>query len=195
MKLPTLAILLASLAATHADELGYTIHDILTASSPTPSRSKQWKPGTGIPLEIGGMDWTADGRLAVALRKGDVWLLDNVLGGDPDKITYHRFASGLHEPLGLLRDGDDLLVTQRTELTRLRDTDGDSVADAYLTESSGWNVSGSYHGYAYGPRRDGRGNLWLALNLDMGDHSNNAIGFRGWAGTAAADGTFTPAAA
>ncbi len=175
-----------------AAETGYEITDILTANSPSASRSTDWKPGEGIALEVSGMDFTADGKLAVAIRKGEVWLLDGVLTRPADKVDYKLFASGLHEPLGLLRDGKDLLVTQRTEMTRLRDTNGDGVADEYLTAGRGWNVSGAYHGYAYGPRRDGRGNLWVSLNLDMGDRTNNKTGWRGWAGTIGADGNFQP---
>jgi hypothetical protein len=110
-------------------------------------------------------------------------------------LRTQRFASGLHEPLGLLRDGDSLLVAQRTEVTRLRDTDGDGVADEYLTAGRGWNVSGAYHGYAYGPKRDGAGRLWVALNVDMGERSDNAAAWRGWAGTIGADGEFVPMAA
>ncbi len=173
----------------------YTIEDILTAESPSASRSKEWKPGSGIALEVSGMDWMADGRLAIATRKGDVWSVDGVLDGAPDKIKFSLFASGLHEPLGVLLEGGDLLVTQRTELTRLRDTDGDGVADEYRNAGHGWNVSGAYHGYAYGPRRDGQGRLWISLNLDMGDHSDNKAPWRGWAGTIAKDGNFTPMAA
>lgn len=169
---------------------GYVVQDILTADSPSASRSTSWKPGAGIPLEVGGMDFTADGKLAVAIRKGEVWLLDGVLGPRPDQVRYTPFASGLHEPLGVLREGDSLLVAQRTEVTRLRDTNGDGVADEYLTAGRGWNVSGSYHGYAYGPKRDGRGNLWVALNLDMGERTNNKAAWRGWGGILGADGTF-----
>ncbi len=170
----------------------YEITDILTANSPSASRSTDWKPGEGIALEVSGMDWTADGKLAVAIRKGEVWLLDGVLTRPADKVGYQLFASGLHEPLGLLRDGDSLLVTQRTELTRLRDTNGDGIADEYLTAGRGWNVSGAYHGYAYGPKRDGGGNLWATLNVDMGDHSDNKTGWRGWGGTISPAGEFVP---
>jgi hypothetical protein len=170
----------------------YEITDILTANSPSASRSTEWKPGVGIPLEVSGMDFTADGKLAVAIRKGEVWVLDGVLTRPADKVDYRLFASGLHEPLGLLRDGDSLLVAQRTEVTRLRDADGDGVADAYLTAGRGWNVSGAYHGYTYGPKRDGSGNLWVSLNVDMGDHSNNKTGWRGWAGIIGTDGSFQP---
>lgn len=192
MKFQLLA--LAGLLATSAFAANsdYEILNILTANSPSASRSADWKPGEGIALEVSGMDWTADGKLAVAVRKGEVWLLAGVLSGDPAKVTYKLFASGLHEPLGVLRNGDSLLVAQRTEVTRLRDTDGDGVADEYLTLARGWNVSGAYHAYTYGPKRDGRGNLWVTLNLDMGDHSNNKTGWRGWGGILTAKGDFKP---
>ena len=170
---------------------GYDVQNILTGSSPTSSRSATWKPGDGLTLEVSGMDFMADGKLAVAIRKGEVWLLDGVLGA-PDQVRYSLFASGLHEPLGVLRDGDSLLVTQRTEVTRLRDTNGDGVADEYLTAARGWNVSGAYHGYAYGPKRDGRGHLWVALNLDMGERSNNKAAWRGWSGIIGPEGSFAP---
>ena len=173
----------------------YEIVDILTASTAADTRSKDWKPGEGLPLEVGGMDWTADGKLAVAIRKGEVWILDGVLDTPPQKLSFKRFASGLQEPLGLLREGNALWVTQRTETTRLSDTDGDGVADEYLTAGHGWNVSGSYHGYAYGPRRDGAGNLWVTLNLDMGEHSDNSKPWRGWGGILGKDGRFVPLAA
>ena len=175
------------LAATE----GYVIQSILTGSSPTSSRNANWKPGDGLTLEVSGMDFMPDGKLAVAIRKGEVWLVDGALGA-PDQVRYTLFASGLHEPLGVLRDGDSLLVTQRTEVTRLRDTNGDGVADEYLTAARGWNVSGSYHGYAYGPKRDGHGDLWVALNLDMGERSDNKAAWRGWSGLMGAANSFIP---
>ena len=170
----------------------YQIADILTADAPSASRSKDWKPGAGIPLEVSGMDWMPDGRLAVATRKGEVWMLEGVLAPTPDKVRFKLFASGLHEPLGALSDGDGLLVAQRSEVTRLRDTNGDGVADEYRSAGGGWNVSGAYHGYAYGPKRDGRGDLWVTLNLDMGEHSDNTAPWRGWGGTLGTDGAFRP---
>lgn len=174
---------------------GYEIQTILTASSPSASRSPTWKPGDGIPLEVSGMDFMADGRLAVAIRKGEVWLIEGASGAAAGPAKYTLFASGLHEPLGLLRDGDSLLVAQRTEVTRLRDTDGDGVADEYLAAGRGWNVSGAYHGYTYGPKRDGQGRLWVALNLDLGERSDNDAAWRGWAGIIGPDGGFVPMAA
>ena len=186
------ATLAALLAVASLSAASYDIADILTASTALDTRAKDWKPGEGLALEVSGMDWTADGKLAVAIRKGEVWILDGVLDAKPDKVSYKLFASGLHEPLGLLRDGQDLLVTQRTETTRLRDTTGAGVANEYLTAGYGWNVSGAYHGYAYGPKRDGQGNLWVTLNVDMGDHSDNKAPWRGWGGILGKDGKFIP---
>ena len=194
MKSLTLLTALTAASALAVDA-PYTITDLLTANAPTNSRSTEWKPGQGITLEVSGMDWLPDGRLAVAIRKGEVWIVSNPHADKPADITFKRFASGLHEPLGLRVDGDSLLVMQRAELTRLRDTNNDGEADEYLSDTHGWNVSGAYHGYAYGPKRDGQGNDWMALNLDMGDHSNNDIGWRGWAVIKQADGTFAPMSA
>ena len=70
-------------------------------------------------------------------------------------------------------EDEDSFRCQRTEITRIRDLDGDDIADVYLREASGWNVSGSYHGYTYGPERDGSGKLWITTNIDMGDFSDN----------------------
>lgn len=169
----------------------YRIVELLAASSPSDSRSKEWKPGEGIPMEVSGMAWIGD-TLAVSIRKGEVWMIDNALSEDREKIGYRLFASGLHEPLGLAVDGKDLLVSQRAEITRLQDNEGDGKADAYLTEGDGWNVSGNYHAYTYGPERDGKGNLWVTLNLGIGPLTNNSIGWRGWGGIIGEDGRFVP---
>lgn len=191
MRLVLLFLALGLSTTFSEEESAYEYFDILTASSPSNSRSQDWKPGDGITLEVSGLEWIGPDRLAVAIRKGEVWIVDGVLSDDRDGIQYQLFASGLHEPLGLLKDGDDLLVTQRGETTRLQDRDGDGVADAYLMEASGWNVSGNYHAYAYGPERDGAGDLWVTLNLGMGKLADNSVGWRGWGGLIE-DGAFVP---
>lgn len=147
----------------------YRLVTLTASQSPTASRSKRWKPSPdGLPLEISGMEFLPDSRLAVAIRKGEVWFIDGVYDEPPVNLRYHRFASALHEPLGLLMHRGDLYTAQRTELTRLQDLDGDEVADSYLTVAKGWGVTGNYHEYAFGPELDGQGNLWITLNLGMG---------------------------
>ncbi|MEM9588623.1 MAG: hypothetical protein AAGA03_15180, partial [Planctomycetota bacterium] len=168
---------MASFACGEDEADYYRITDLAVARTAADSRSSNWAP-EGLALEVSGMAFLPDDRLAVAIRKGEVWLLSGVSGQDPKAIRYQRFASALHEPLGLLHDGDSLLTVQRSELTRLRDTDGDDVADQYLTVAKGWGVTGHYHEYAYGPKRDGNGELWLTLNVGLGlkqDHLGRTI--------------------
>lgn len=193
---PPAALVWAVFAIANAQDAKspYEVVEILTASSPNDSRSKDWKPGDGITLEVSGMAWIGPDRLAVAIRKGEVWFLDGVLSDKIEGIKYQLFASGLHEPLGILKDGEDLLVAQRSEITRLRDTDKDGVADEYLTEADGWAVTGNYHAYTYGPERDGEGNHWVSLNLGMGDLTDNTKGWHGWGGIIGKDGRFQPKA-
>ncbi len=132
-----------------------------------------------LKLEVSGIALLPDGRVAVAIRKGEIWLLEQA--DSPEETQYHRFASGLHEPLGLAWHEGDLYTVQRTELTRLRDRDGDGVADQYFSYAKGWGVTGAYHEYAYGPVFDRKGNAWLTLNSTMGTGmrpDDNA--WRGW---------------
>ena len=153
--------------ATEADF--YKLISVSASQAQTDSRSKTWKPAPdGLALEVSGIAVLDDHRVAVAIRKGEVWILDGVYDDPPARVTYHRFASALHEPLGLLFHNKSLYTVQRTELTQLRDIDGDDIADEYLTVAKGWGVTGHYHEYAYGPKLDGDGNLWLTLNIGLG---------------------------
>jgi hypothetical protein len=112
-----------------------------------------------IAPEIGALAVLPDGRLAAAFHHGQVAILDS------QKKTWKVLAEGLHEPLGLLGEKDgSLLVMQRAELTRLRDTDGDGAADRYETAWDGFGITGNYHEYNYGPLRTPDGKLLIAFN-------------------------------
>lgn len=169
----------ATLAEAADESDYYRIVSILTSQARTDSRSKNWKPAPDeLALEVSGMAALDDGRLAVAIRKGEIWILDGVYDDPPRNVTYHQFASALHEPLGLLWKDDAFYSVQRTELTRMRDTDGDNFADEYTTMAKGWGVTGHYHEYAYGPKIDAEGNMWLTLNIGLGlkgDELNRTI--------------------
>jgi glucose/arabinose dehydrogenase len=124
----------------------------------------------GLILEASGLAVLPDGKLAVAIRRGEVWILQHPSAEPPtaEAVGYKLFASGMHELLGLAYHEGDLYVTQRSEVTRLRDIDGDGVADEYRCVSHGWGVSGAYHEYAYGPVFDRDGNMHNTLNCSMG---------------------------
>src|SRR5436190_16374263 len=112
-------------------------------------------------LEAGALEFLPDGKLAVATRRGEVYLVDKPLTDNPEEANYALFASGMHEVLGLAwRDGW-LYCVQRCEVTRIRDEDGDGRADVYQTVSDGWEITGDYHEYAFGSKFDAEGNLWV----------------------------------
>lgn len=115
----------------------------------------------GMVPEISGVAFTPQGSLVVVNRPGEVWL-----AVDPVKGPWRRFAFGLHEPLGVLAlSENEIYVTQRPELTRLRDTDGDGVADRYETVNDDWCVTDNWHEFTFGLRRDGEGNFLIATGL------------------------------
>ena len=53
----------------------------------------------GVVLEVGGLETMPDGRLAVATRRGDVWLIENPASANGGQPHFSRFAQGLHEAL------------------------------------------------------------------------------------------------
>ncbi|QDS96002.1 hypothetical protein FF011L_48060 [Roseimaritima multifibrata] len=171
------ALTLACGQGTEADY--YPLLSVSTSQTATDSRSKLWKPAPdGLPLEVSGIAVLPNQRLAVSIRKGEVWLVDGAYDEPPNNVRYHRFASALHEPLGLLWHQGALYTAQRSELTRMADTNGDDVADEYLTVAKGWGVTGHYHEYAYGPKLDANGNLWVTLNIGLGlrgDQLNHTV--------------------
>jgi glucose/arabinose dehydrogenase len=145
-----------------------------------------------IKLETSGLALLPDGRLAVAIRRGEIWILDHLDDDPATNVTFKLFASGLHEPLGLVYRDGAFYTAQRTELTRLRDKDNDGRADEYITIAKGWGVTGNYHEYTYGPVFDFENNLWLTLNCTIGDATGTNDAWRGWSLKVKPDGTWRP---
>lgn len=150
-----------------------------------------------IILEVGGLATLPDGGLAVCTRRGEVWVVSNPYVTGFERPIFKRFAHGLHEPLGLAYKDGDIYVTQRSELTRLRDTDKDGIADAYDKIYS-WPLSGNYHEYSYGPLFLPNGNMLVTLNLGWSNslgHGVSLAPWRGWMLEITPDGQMTPIAA
>lgn len=163
----------------------------------------------GLSVEVGGIDFLPNGKLVACFHRGEVYLYD------PAKKTWALFAEGLHDPLGVLAvSNSEILVMQRPELTRLRDTDGDGVADDYQTVTDAYGLSGNYHEFAFGPVKDKLGNLFIALNVGsngsgirnelrgefnprspLSSRMYSAVPWRGWVMKLTPDGKLTPYAA
>ena len=113
----------------------------------------------GLTAEVGAIGFMPDGRLIASFTRGEVMLYQ------PRTGKWQLFAEGLHDPLGILVvSNSEVLVMQRPELTRLKDTEGDGVADLYQKVTDDFGLSGNYHEFNYGPVKDKSGNLFIALN-------------------------------
>lgn len=144
-----------------------------------------------VSLEVGGMAFLPNDALAVSTRHGEVWTITNpyMKNGQPPK--YRMFAQGMHEALGLNYIKGDLYLTQRAELTCLRDMDGDGEADEYKTVYS-WPLSGNYHEYSYGPVLDKEGNMVVTLNLGWIGYGESLSKWHGWMLKFDTDGKMKP---
>ncbi len=122
----------------------------------------------GLSTEVGGLTFMPDGRLVATFHRGEVYTYE------PGKKAWKLFADGLHDPLGVVAISDrEIVVMQRPELTRIKDTDGDGVADQFETITDGFGLSGNYHEFAFGPLRAKDGSMFIALNV-----GSNGAGIR-----------------
>ncbi|MBU2945819.1 sulfocyanin-like copper-binding protein [Zobellia uliginosa] len=143
-----------------------------------------------VVLEVGGLALTDDDKLGVSTRRGEVWVIDKPYGKSPN---YTKFASGMHEALGLNYKDNSFYLAQRGELTRLTDRDNDGEADVYKTIYS-WPLSGNYHDYSYGPKFLENGDMLVTLNLSWIGHGASLVKWRGWMLQITPEGKMTPIA-
>jgi glucose/arabinose dehydrogenase len=143
----------------------------------------------GVNLESGALELLPDGKLAVSTRRGEIWLVENPFG-KPADMKWSRFAHGLHEVLGLAHRDGWLYVTQRGDVSRIKDGNGDGVADKFEVVNDDWQISGDYHEYAFGSPFDKDGNLWVVLCLTGSFGSD--VKYRGWCLRITPDGKSIP---
>jgi glucose/arabinose dehydrogenase len=159
----------------------------------------------GLSAEVGGLAFTPDGHLMACFHRGEVYSYD------PETKEWKLFAQGLQDPLGIIAPkNDEVIVMQRSELTRLRDTNGDGVADSYETICDSFGMTGNYHEFAFGPLPAPDGGWFVALNTasngagirqelrgefrDLGREGRmySVVPWRGWVVKISPDGKLTP---
>ena len=159
-----LGSLLLAQAGAMAPDPGWVIEDVAV-------------PEAAV-LEVGGIASIDSDTLAVCTRRGELWIVRDAFGDEP---VFTLALDGLHEPLGLLVVDDWIYTVQRGELSRMRDVDGDDRIDLLETVCDDWEISGNYHEYAFGPRRDANGDFWVTLNKPFGEEPFGNANWRGWA--------------
>lgn len=146
----------------------------------------------GMILEVGGLTTLPNGDLGISTRRGEVYIVENPTSNRP---YFRKFASGLHEILGLAYKDGALYCAQRGELTKLIDKNQDGKADVYETVYA-WPLSGHYHEYSFGPKIAKDGTFFVTGNVAFGDEmwyrGESRVPMRGWAMNISEDGVMKP---
>jgi cytochrome c551/c552 len=145
----------------------------------------------GLVLEVGGLAVLPNGNLGVTTRRGDIFIVEDPLSAKP---YFRKFASGLHEVLGLAYKNGALYCAQRGELTKMVDTDLDGKADLFETVYA-WPISGNYHEYSFGPKLAPDGSFFVSTNLGFPDdwwRPRSFVPWRGWTIRITEDGRMEP---
>jgi hypothetical protein len=145
---------------------------------------------SGEIMEIGSIALMPEKQVAVTTRRGDLWICSGAYGDDLSKVTWKKFAQGLHEPFGMFWKAGWLYLTQRPEFTRLKDSSGAGVADTFETIAADWGINGNYHEYAFGSEPDKNGDVWIVLCL-TGSFTADSD-WRGWCVRITPDGKMIP---
>lgn len=115
----------------------------------------------GSRMRVSAFDFFRDGRAAITTWNGDVWLvsgLDDTLAA----VRWQRFATGLHDPLGLRIVDDVVYVHGRDGITRLHDGNGDGEADFYECFNHDVTVTNGFHEFAFDLQTDADGNFYCS---------------------------------
>lgn len=165
---------------------------------------------SGVPPEVGAIDFAPDGTLFVVLRRGDV--LKASPSNDAKAFDWHLFASGFHNGCGVdAVSATKIRITQMSDMMEVEDTDKDGKADRFARFASGWGLSGNYH-ETNTLTKDGKGGYFISVGTashagptfehTLGEFSPqgrrgrnySSVKWKGWILHADAQGKVTPVA-
>ncbi len=112
-------------------------------------------------LFLAGHDFFSDGRAAVCTIMGEVWTVAGI-DDSLSRLRWKRFATGLHQPLGLKIIDDVVHVLGRDQITALRDLNGDGEADFHQCVTNAYETSPGGHDFNTGLERDAEGAWYFA---------------------------------
>jgi hypothetical protein len=112
-------------------------------------------------LRFSDVDFLSDGRAVVSSLSGDVWLVDGI-GEQAGTLRWHRFATGLNQPLGVRVVDDAIYVTGRDQITRLHDRSGNGEADFYENFNNDVMAATNFHAFTMNLETDSQGRFHFA---------------------------------
>jgi azurin len=110
---------------------------------------------------ISAHDFFSDGTAAIATMTGEVWLVKGI-DDTLNKLRWKRYATGLHQPLGMKIVKDKLYVLGRDQITCLHDLNSDDEADFYECVTNAMTTSPGGHDFIVGLESDAAGNWYFA---------------------------------
>lgn len=114
-------------------------------------------------MRVAALDFFKDGqRAAVSTWSGDVWIVSGI-DANLEHLVWKRFATGLHQPLGLKIVDDKIYVVGHDQITRLNDLDSDGEADFYECFNNDWELTSAFHAFCFDLQTDPQGNFFFAF--------------------------------
>ena len=118
-------------------------------------------------MRIGAFDFFKDGKtVAVCTWDGDVWIVSNI-HEQLDKVSWKRFATGLHEPLGLKIVNEKIYTVGDNQITRFHDFNGDGEADFLENFNNDWENTEGFHAFCFDLHTDPEGNFYFAMGCPV----------------------------
>lgn len=160
---------------------------------------------------VTGHDFFSNGDAAICTMTGEVWLCRGI-DDSLQHLRWKRYATGLHQPLGLKIIGDKIHLLGRDQITRLHDLNGDDEADFYECVSNAQTTSSGGHSFITGLDHDAEGRFYFASGnqglcrvkpgeevevMATGFRNPNGLGLArdGTVTTSVQEGDWTPASA
>ena len=126
----------------------------------------------GAYMRLTGIDFLPGGRIAVSTMSGDVWIASNV-DSELKNIEWHRFATGLFQPLGLKVVDGLIYLNCRDQITCLHDLNNDGEADFYECFNNDMQIGPVYHEFHLDLQTDSQGNFYFMEGSNLS--SNGTI--------------------
>ncbi len=117
----------------------------------------------GIDIRVGGFDFFSDQTTAALCTwDGDVWIVKGITE-NLEQLEWKRFASGIHEPLGLKIVDDIIYTVSDDQITRFHDLNNDGEADYYENFNNDWELTSGFHAFLFDLHTDPEGNFIFAF--------------------------------
>jgi hypothetical protein len=118
-------------------------------------------------MRIGGFDFFEDGKTAaVCTWDGDVWIVSGI-DEKLENVRWKRFATGLHEPLGLTILDGMIYTVGDNQITRFHDFNKDGEADFLENFNNDWELTEGFHAFCFDLQTGPDGDFYFSMGCPV----------------------------